>query len=99
MLSWSMRWNGVRFAHLKYTRVSKVVIVLPSQQGTYGLIPIIDIYSATDLGGHGRLEVIVEKDFACLDPSDADNHDTFLNQDSEERKSLWPGYSSFRVLR
>lgn len=25
------------------------------------------------------LELILEKDFACLDRSDADNHDTFPN--------------------
>jgi hypothetical protein len=39
----------------------------------------IGIYSAVNLGGREMLDVIVEKDFACLDLSDADNHDTFPN--------------------
>lgn len=31
------------------------------------------------LGSHGSLDVIIEKDFACLDRSDKDNKDTFAN--------------------
>ena len=32
-----------------------------------------------DLGSNEGPDIIVEKDFACLDLSDADNHDTFPN--------------------
>ena len=35
------------------------------------------IYAEVDAGGGTRLKVSVEKDFACLDSSDADNHGTF----------------------
>jgi hypothetical protein len=38
----------------------------------------VGIYGALDVG-HGQLELIVEKDFACLDGSDAENADTFAN--------------------
>jgi hypothetical protein len=39
----------------------------------------VGIYAAVDLGTRGSLEILVEKDFACLDLSDADNIDTFPN--------------------
>ncbi|MBB6144451.1 hypothetical protein HNQ77_002403 [Silvibacterium bohemicum] len=59
---------------------SEVTIILPTQQTVaWAETNQIGIYSAVDLGGHGTLDVIVEKDFACLDLSDADNHDTFPN--------------------
>jgi hypothetical protein len=38
----------------------------------------VGVYGRLDLG-EGQLEAIVEKDFACLDRSDADNLDTFPN--------------------
>jgi hypothetical protein len=59
---------------------SEVTVVLPTHQATsWAETNQIGIYSAVDLGSHGTLEVMVEKDFACLDLSDADNHDTFPN--------------------
>jgi hypothetical protein len=39
----------------------------------------VGIYATVDLGANGKLDVIVEKDFACLDLSDAENADTFPN--------------------
>jgi hypothetical protein len=38
----------------------------------------VGIYATLDLG-NATLEISVEKDFACLDGSDQDNHDTFAN--------------------
>jgi hypothetical protein len=59
---------------------SEVTIVLPSQKAiSWAETVQIGIYCAVNLGGHGILDVIVERDFACLDLSDADNHDTFPN--------------------
>ena len=37
----------------------------------------VGIYASVDLGSKGRLEVGVEKDFACLDLGDGENVDTF----------------------
>jgi hypothetical protein len=39
----------------------------------------IGVYTSVEIGAAGALEVIVEKDFACLDRSDEDNSDTFAN--------------------
>jgi hypothetical protein len=41
----------------------------------------VGIYGAIDVG-HGRLELILEKDFACLDGKEAGNDDTFANPKS-----------------
>ncbi len=38
----------------------------------------IGIYASVDVGS-GILDVAVEKDFACLDKSEPENHDTFPN--------------------
>jgi hypothetical protein len=37
----------------------------------------VGMYCEIDLGSAGSLELSIEKDFACLDRSDADNKDTF----------------------
>jgi hypothetical protein len=39
----------------------------------------VGIYIAVDIGSEDLLEVVIEKDFACLDRSDEDNTDTFVN--------------------
>jgi hypothetical protein len=39
----------------------------------------VGIYASVSVGSHESLEVIVEKDFACLDGSDEENEDTFAN--------------------
>jgi hypothetical protein len=39
----------------------------------------VGVYSNLDIGSAGSLDVIVEKDFACLDRSDEQNRDTFAN--------------------
>lgn len=38
----------------------------------------VGMYGAVDIGT-GQLELAVEKDFACLDKSDAENNDTYPN--------------------
>ena len=37
------------------------------------------IYADAVIGSHGTLDVLLEKDFACLDRSDEENSDTFPN--------------------
>jgi len=39
----------------------------------------VGISAEVNLGAQGTLSILVEKDFACLDGSDADNADTFPN--------------------
>ena len=56
------------------------MIVLPKKEAaTWAESNQVGIYASVDLGPHGTLDLIVEKDFACLDLSDADNLDTFPN--------------------
>lgn len=38
---------------------------------------LVGLSHGIDLGPAGTLELLVEKDFACLDQSEADNEDTF----------------------
>jgi hypothetical protein len=39
----------------------------------------VGVYTTVDIPPEGLLDLIVEKDFACLDQSDEDNTDTFPN--------------------
>jgi hypothetical protein len=39
----------------------------------------VGVYCNLEVGSAGSLDVIVEKDFACLDRSDEENTDTFTN--------------------
>ena len=60
--------------------LSEVTVIIPTQQAiAWAETDQTGVYSAVDLGRNGSLEVIVEKDFACLDLSDAENKDTFPN--------------------
>ena len=66
-------------ATLRY-KPPKVVVVLPKEEATaWAESNQVGIYATVDLGPVGALDLIVEKDFACLDLSDADNLDTFPN--------------------
>jgi len=66
-------------ATLRY-QPREVVVVLPTEQATTWAKSIeVGIYATVDLGSFGALDLIVEKDFACLDLSDAANLDTFPN--------------------
>ena len=39
----------------------------------------VGVYATLDMGSAGPVEVVVEKDFACLDRSDDENSDTFAH--------------------
>lgn len=42
----------------------------------------IGVYGSIEVGQSGSLQVSIEKDFACLDRSDEENADTFINPHS-----------------
>ena len=68
-----------RFLELRY-QPSEIVVVLPTEQArAWAEGNIVGIYHSVDLGTRGILELIVEKDFACLDGADADDVDIFPN--------------------
>ncbi len=61
-------------------RPQEVAVVLSEEQAhAWGKESEVGVYTAVDIGSAGSLEVIIEKDFACLDGSDEDNNDTFNN--------------------
>jgi hypothetical protein len=64
---------------LQYRERELTVILSTSEFKAWAETNQVGIYATVDLGARGDLDVIVEKDFACLDLSDADNMDTFPN--------------------
>jgi hypothetical protein len=57
-----------------------ITVILSKQQALdWSLEKEVGVYTTLDIGAAGTLEVVIEKDFACLDRSDADNVDTFAN--------------------
>jgi hypothetical protein len=55
------------------------VILSEDQTRSWGAESEVGVYSTLEIGAAGSLEVIVEKDFACLDRSDEENSDAFAN--------------------
>ena len=61
-----------------------VTVILSDQRmKSWGGDTEVGIYGSIELGGSDSLEVIVEKDFACLDRSEAENSDAFANPHAE----------------
>ena len=59
---------------------SEIIVILPHDQAMlWAGSDQVGIYATVDLGLHETLDLVVEKDFACMDLSDADNLDTFPN--------------------
>lgn len=72
----------VTSVQVRYTG-REIAVVLPQDQAlTWAAKEQVGIYATVDLGINGALELIVEKDFACLEPRDADNSDAFPNPKS-----------------
>jgi hypothetical protein len=64
---------------LRYQPHEVAIVLSTADLKTWGESNQVGIYAAADLGVHGVLDLLVEKDFACLDLSDAENIDTFPN--------------------
>jgi hypothetical protein len=64
---------------LRYQPPEVAIVLTTADLRTWGESDQVGIYAAADLGIHGVLDLLVEKDFACLDLSDAENIDTFPN--------------------
>jgi hypothetical protein len=59
---------------------SQVTVLLPGAEArAWAGSDQVGIYASCQNGQGQRLEILVEKDFACLDLSDAENEDTFPN--------------------
>ena len=64
---------------VRYSPQEVAVILAPNQVLQWSLETEVGINTQVPIGAGNSLEVIVEKDFACLDSSDEDNKDTFAN--------------------
>jgi hypothetical protein len=64
---------------VQYEPHSMTVLVSEEQAKLWGEENEVGIYTSIDIGNAGLLEVIIEKDFACLDRSDEENADAFAN--------------------
>ncbi len=64
---------------VQYTENRLAVIIPADQANAWAITDQVGIAEDIDLGNLGSLALLIEKDFACLDRSDEDNLDTFLN--------------------
>jgi uncharacterized protein DUF7009 len=73
--------SAVQVVPVRVQYESQIVKVLLSkdQASIWGVESEVGVYSKLDIGAAGSLEIIVEKDFACLDRSDEENSDAFAN--------------------
>jgi hypothetical protein len=73
--------SAVQVAPVRVHHKPQLVEIILSEDlaGIWGTEGEVGVYSTLDIGAAGSLEVIVEKDFACLDRSDEENIDSFAN--------------------
>lgn len=64
---------------LRYKERNVTVVLSEEQARNWTGGNDVGVYCSLSVGSKGFLEVIVEKDFACLDGSEADEEDTFPN--------------------
>jgi hypothetical protein len=64
---------------VRYAERDITVLVPAALANTWCSTDLVGIAESVSLGSLGSLELLIEKDFACLDRSDEDNQDTFAN--------------------
>lgn len=64
---------------VRYQPQEVTVVLSQDQARIWSAESEVGVYTSVEIGSAGSLEVIVEKDFACLDRSDEENSDTFAN--------------------
>jgi hypothetical protein len=70
---------GIPTAIAHYSRQRITVVINQDDLRTWNEAAQVGIYASLDIGSGERLELIVEKDFACLDRNDEQNEDAFAN--------------------
>jgi hypothetical protein len=64
---------------VRYGSNEVTVILSEDQTRIWQAESEVGVYDTVEIGSVGSLDVIVEKDFACVDRSDKENSDTFPN--------------------
>jgi hypothetical protein len=67
-----------------YTENRAAVLIPAHQANVWAITDQVGISEEISLGGLGSLQLLIEKDFACLDRSDEDNLDTFPNPNAAQ---------------
>jgi hypothetical protein len=73
------RESSVRAPTVRYTENTVTILIPADQACTWCATDQVGIAGNVSLGSLGSLDLLIEKDFACLDRSDEDNQDTFAN--------------------
>jgi len=68
---------------IRYTQNNVTVLIPADQANTWCVSDQVGIVESLSVGSFGSLDVLIEKDFACLDQSDEDNEDTFANPNAD----------------
>ncbi len=80
MLTYVLEWSeAIDQTAVKYSSNTVTVQMPFALASHWGKSSLVGLSNTLDLGSAGTLSVLVEKDFACLDQSDADNEGTFPN--------------------
>jgi hypothetical protein len=78
-LTYALEHSGAQQEVLVRYRAQEVAVLVPSETARlWAQSEQVGIYCNLRIG-EGVLEIAVEKDFACLDGTDAENEDTFPN--------------------
>jgi hypothetical protein len=64
---------------VRYGSREVTVILSEDRARVWGAPNEVGVYTTLNMGSAGSLEVVIEKDFACIDRSDEDQTDTFAN--------------------
>jgi hypothetical protein len=64
---------------VRYTEKEITVLIPSGLADTWCSTDTVGIAGRVSLGTFGTLELVIEKDFACLDRSEKENQDTFAN--------------------
>jgi hypothetical protein len=64
---------------IRYTQNTVTVLIPADQANSWCVNDQVGIAENLSVGSFGFLNLLIEKDFACLDRSDEDNEDTFAN--------------------
>lgn len=87
-LTYSLEHNAATPAATVRFDPPSLAVVLPTAQAQHWATgEDVGIYATIDLGPRGSLDLMVEKDFACLHGSDEENRDAFPNPYSAAQSS------------
>jgi hypothetical protein len=71
--------SSVSAPTVQYSDGEVTVLIPAGLAGTWCSTDMVGITECISLGTCGSLELVIEKDFACLDRSEEENQDTFEN--------------------